>query len=98
MGGFLSVTRLRLLAFAAVTTCCAAEANHLESGIQLFRERNFTAATEAFRSCANSEPANARCWYWLGEAALTSGQYNDAAAALQRAVNLEADFADAYRS
>jgi protein O-GlcNAc transferase len=87
-----------LFALGAFAGLCGAQTTHLESGIHLFEKRDFQAAAGEFRTCVDSEPGNPSCWYWLGESNLSSGRYNDAAAALQRAVNLQADFAGAYRS
>lgn len=102
MRTFLTAARGRqtslLFALSAFVALCGAQTTRLESGIHLFQKQDFRGAAGEFRSCVNSEPGNATCWYWLGESNLSSGRYNDAASALQRTVNLQADFAGAYRS
>ncbi|HEX4773401.1 MAG TPA: tetratricopeptide repeat protein [Bryobacteraceae bacterium] len=87
-----------LFALGALAAISGAQTTHLDSGIRLFKQRDLQAAAREFRSCADADPGNATCWYWLGEANLSAGRYNDAAADLQRSVNLQADFAPAYRS
>jgi tetratricopeptide (TPR) repeat protein len=62
--------------------------NNLEHGHQLYKNRDFVGAVNAYYKAAQDDPKDALAWYSLGLAYLKVNHYNYAAQVLQTAVNI----------
>jgi tetratricopeptide (TPR) repeat protein len=92
--------RLRLLIFialaAALAGCDPAGNRALLKGKQLLDEGNYSDAADEFKAATEDLATNAEAWNYLGVAEQHTGQYDDAAKAYQRALELDRDLMEAH--
>lgn len=72
------------------------EDSELELALLYFDNKNFIEAATAFEKLLQKEPGNADYWYMLGKSYQQRSQPARAIAALQKCLELNRDYADAY--
>lgn len=96
-GGALSPRFLVVLAFAVALAGCGPPGSHaLMKGQKLLEEGDYADAADEFRSATEVMTTNAEAWNYLGVADEHAGQYEEAASAYQRALDLDRDLTEAH--
>ena len=81
---------------AALSGCSPAGTHALLKGKKLLDEGDYADAADEFKSATEDMTTNAVAWDYLGDAEQHAGQYEEAAAAYQRALDLDRDLTEAH--
>lgn len=93
---FLIVLALAGMLAGFLAGCGPAGSHALLKGKKLLDEGDFADAADEFKSATEVMTTNAEAWNYLGVAEEHSGQYEVAAAAYQRALELDRDLTEAH--
>ncbi|HEV7844203.1 MAG TPA: TonB family protein, partial [Pyrinomonadaceae bacterium] len=77
-------------------TALPGAADDLSRGIGLYEQGDKRGATDAFRDAVKKDKSNAEAWYYLGLALKATGDVKGGRKALETAIKLKPDFADAH--
>lgn len=96
--GILSPARFfAFLALAAALAGCSPAGSHaLLKGKKLLDQGDYADAADEFKSATEDMTTNAVAWDYLGVAEQHAGQFEEAAAAYQRALDLDRDLTEAH--
>src|SRR5580700_8210204 len=88
---------LFLVAFAAALAGCGPPGTHaLLKGEKLLQEGDYADAADEFKDATEVMATNAEAWNYLGDAEQHAGQFEEAANAYQRALELDRDLTEAH--
>lgn len=92
-----SALLLALLSFAlALTGCGPPGAHELLKGKKLLDNGDYAGAADEFRAATEIMTTNAQAWNYLGVAEQHAGQFEEAASAYKRALELDRDLTQAH--
>ncbi|MCI0416309.1 tetratricopeptide repeat protein [bacterium] len=87
-----STTEEKEQAVPAVPATPAAQSGDFETGMKLYRQRNYTQAISEFQNVVAADPKNAAAWYMMGYAHYVMKHKADALEAFSKAFEADPAF------